>query len=100
VSPASRGRHESMNVDVMPMGTHEYAVNVTEGHLTTAHRVVVPEDLLDALGPEVEEERVVNEAVHVFLDHQNATALPQDLTLDWIAEQVPEFGDELRARLT
>ena len=25
---------------------------------------------------------------------------PQDLTLEWIAEQVPEFGEELRARLT
>jgi len=89
-----------MDVAVMPMGTHEFAVNVTEGHHTTAHRVVVPENLIEAMGPDLDEGRLVHESVAVFLDHQNAAALPQDLTLDWIAEQVPEFGDELRTRLT
>ena len=34
-----------MQVDVLPMGSHEYAVNLTEGHDTTAHRVVVPEEM-------------------------------------------------------
>lgn len=84
----------------MPMGTHEFAVNVTEDQHTTAHRVVVQEHMLDALGPLVDEERLVHESVAVFLDHQKATSLPKDLTLEWIAQHVPEFGEELRARLT
>jgi hypothetical protein len=92
-----------MDVDVLPMGTHEYAVNVTEGHLTTAHRVEVPEDLVDAMGldigGEVDEKVLVHESVMVYLDHEKSTSLPEDLTLDWIADHVPAFADELRARL-
>lgn len=87
-----------MDLDVMPLGPHEFAVTVTEGHQTTSHKVAVPEDLLDAFVP-VEEERLVRESVATYLEHGTAAALPQELDLGWIADSVPEFGDEVRARL-
>ena len=87
-----------MDVDVLPMADHEFAVTLTEGHITTNHRLVVPPELLDGLGP-VEEERVVRESVAVFLEHEPSTSMPDDLTLDWLVETVPGFDEELRARL-
>jgi len=88
-----------MQIDVLPMGPHEIAVNLTEGHDTTAHRVVVSEDLLDA-APTDDEARLVRAAMQVFLEHKKATTLPHDVSLDWVASTVADFSDELLARLT
>jgi hypothetical protein len=88
-----------MQIDVMPMGRHEFAVNLTEGHETTAHRVVVSEDLLDA-APTDDEPRLVRASMQIFLDHKKATNLPHDVSLDWVADTVAGFSDELAARLT
>lgn len=88
------------DIEVLPMAPHEYAVTVTERELTTNHRVTVPESLVDELGPDVEEERLVRESFEILLEKEPVTAIEQEFRLDRIGDFFPEYVDELRTRLS
>ena len=86
------------------MGDHEYGVQVTEGDLTTSHRVTVPDDLLDDWGMvdpgAEEEERVVRESFEFLLEREPATSIMDDFSLSVIPRYFPEYSEELPRRLS
>jgi hypothetical protein len=42
---------------------------------------------------------LVRESVGAYLEHAPSTSLPHDLTLDWLEHNVPNFLEDLTARL-
>ncbi len=90
----------SERIDTREMAPHEYAVTVTEGALTTNHRVTVPADLPVDLGvPGVSEARLVTESFAFLLDKEPSTAIYEEFPLDVILDRFPDYAEEIRARL-
>jgi hypothetical protein len=77
-----------------------FGVAVTEGEVTTTHKVAVHPDLLDDLGlSDVDPADIVRETFEYLLDREPASAIQGDFPLEQIAEHHPDFYDELAARL-
>lgn len=90
----------SERIRISGLGEHVWAVDVTEGTLTTHHRVTVPADLVDDLGlVDVDERRLVEESFAFLLEREKATQIYDEFPLDVIAANFPEYADELRTRL-
>lgn len=88
------------NVQIRPMGPHDYAVIVTEGPDTTHHKVHVPPQLVDDIGlPDVDEERLVAETLAFLLEREPGDAITREFDLGSVEESFPEYLDELRTRL-
>lgn len=87
------------DIEILPMGPHEFSVTVGEGDIRTTHRVTVPDDIRDLLVG-VNEPDVVRESVEVLLERKVVTELPHDFSLDWALDEVPELVDEVRTRLS
>ncbi|MGN6472543.1 MAG: hypothetical protein ACTHK4_02700 [Mycobacteriales bacterium] len=89
-----------MTIEVMALAEHEWAVQVQEsqGSDVTYHKVRVEPDTTTTLGVS-DEKRLVREAVETYLEHGPATALPHDLTIDWLEHNVPDFLEDLTSRL-
>lgn len=87
-------------IDVTPMEEGHFGVQVTEGEVTTSHRVAVPPALVDdlALG-EVDSEQLVRTSFEFLLEREPNTSILRTFALDDIARYFPEYYDELRARL-
>jgi hypothetical protein len=87
-------------ITVRPLEPTRYGVEVTEGQVTTTHKVAVPPDFLDDLGiPDLDPGVVVEEAFAFLLDRVPASAIQGDFPIDQIARRHPDFYDELRSRL-
>ncbi|HVT22903.1 MAG TPA: hypothetical protein VHE57_16110 [Mycobacteriales bacterium] len=90
-----------MTIEIMALADHEWAVQVQEsqGSDVTYHKVRVEPETTTTLGVS-DEGLLVREAVETYLEHGPATALPHDLTLDWLEHNVPGFLDDLTSRLS
>ena len=86
------------DIEILPMGPHEFSVTVGEGPVRTTHRVTVPDDIRDVLVG-TDEQLLVRESVEVLLERKVVTELPHDFSLGWAADEVPELMDEVRTRL-
>ena len=87
-------------IRITPAGTHEFAVEVTEGEETSSHHVIVPESLLADWGLEdVSEEDVVRESFAFLLEREPASSILPDFSLAIIPRYFPEYSDELPERL-
>ena len=86
------------DIEILPMGPHEFSVTVAEGDVRTVHRITVPDDIRDLL-LDADEPAVVRESVEVLLERRKVTELPDDFSLDWAMDEVPELLDEVRTRL-
>jgi len=90
----------SEKIDIRPMGSHEFSVDLTEGTTTTTHRVTVPEDLLLDLGaPDADEERLVRESFSFLLEKEKSTTILPEFPLDEIQNYFADYLDAMRARL-
>ncbi|HEX3425760.1 MAG TPA: hypothetical protein VHT30_06490 [Acidimicrobiales bacterium] len=88
------------SVVVTPLEHNRYGVKITEGDITTGHRVSVPPELLDDLGiVDADPVEVVRQAIGFLLDREPATAIWEHFPLDQIAQHYPDFYDELLTRL-
>lgn len=88
-------------IDVSPLGPHEFGVQVTEGDLTTSHRVTVPSSIRDRLGlGDAEEEEAVRESFAFLLEREPASSILKDFSLDVISGYFPEYEEELSRRLS
>jgi hypothetical protein len=87
------------DIEILPMGPHEFSVTVAEGDVRTTHRVTVPDDIRDVLVG-ADEDAVVRESVEALLERKTITELPHDFSLGWAADEVPELLDEVRTRLS
>jgi hypothetical protein len=88
------------DIQLLPMGPGEYAVTVTEGDVTAHHRVTVPEELVEELGPDVDEETLVRESFEFLLENEPVTSIEHEFSLDRISDFFPSYVDELRTRLS
>jgi hypothetical protein len=91
----------SLTIEILALADHEWAVQVQEsqGSDVTYHKVHVEPETTTNLGVS-DEGLFVREAVETYLEHAPATALPHDLTIDWLEHNVPGFLDELTTRLS
>jgi hypothetical protein len=89
-----------MTIEILALADHEWAVQVQEsqGSDVTYHKVRVEPETLTTLGVS-DEKTLVRESVETYLEHGPATALPHDLTIDWLEHNVPNFLDDLTTRL-
>ena len=88
-------------INLSPMGPHQFGVQVTEGDVTTSHQVTVPENLLDELGLfDTDEEAVVRESIAFLLEREPATSIMDEFSLDVIPRFFPEYSEELTRRLS
>jgi hypothetical protein len=87
-------------IAITPMEPGFYGVEVTEGDVTTGHRIRLPAGVLDDLGlMATDPEAVVRETFAFLLEREPATSILREFTLDDVARFFPEFYDELRSRL-
>lgn len=82
-------------------GPGEFGVQVTDGELTTAHRVTMPPSLMgDLLRLKfVDAEVVVRESFVFLLEREPATSILPEFSLTDIWQYFPEYYDELHRRL-
>jgi len=77
-----------------------FGVQVTEGTVTTSHRVKVPEEIVDQLDlTGVEPEVIVRESIEFLLEREPATSILSEFALDDIARYFSEYYDELQRRV-
>jgi hypothetical protein len=89
------------DVVITPLEPGRFQAEVTEGHLTTSHRVLVPNGLLDELGlADVDRERIVRETISFLLDREPATSILPEFSLEDVPRYFPEFYEELGRRLS
>lgn len=80
--------------------THVYDVTLThESGATTRHRVTVPESLMAALGLSAAQEPLLVRASLAYLMERSPAAVPERFDLDEIGRALPEYQDEIVARL-
>ncbi|MBW3537705.1 MAG: hypothetical protein KY395_08095 [Actinobacteria bacterium] len=87
-------------IQVTPMEPGHFGVQLEEGDVRTSCRVRVTDGFVDdLLLNDVDRERIVKESVGFLLERVPATDIPQELSLDEIHRDFPEYYEELRARL-
>lgn len=88
-------------ITVTRTGPGEFGVQTTDGELTTAHRVTMPPSLMgDLLRLRfVDAEDVVRESFVFLLEREPASAIVPDFSLTDIAQDFPDYYDELHRRL-
>lgn len=89
-----------MDIAITPMEPGHYGVQVTEGHLTTSHRVTLHDGMLDDLNlSDVDPSEVVRASMEFLLDREKGPSIGDEVVLDDIPHQFPDYYDELRTRL-
>ncbi len=97
---SARDNLMEQRIHVLPMGPHEYAVTVSEGMVTTNHRVTISERFLDDLGIwELDEKRLVEETFAYLLERVPASAIQNDVDLDSVADEHDDYIPEVKTRL-
>ncbi len=87
-------------ISVTAMEPLHFGVQVTEGDVTTSHRVRVPPSLLDDLGlTDDDAPAVVQETIGFLLEREPATSIMREFSLDDVSKFFPDYLDELTARL-
>ena len=89
------------SIAITELDPGRFGVEVQEGDHRTGHVVIVPDAFADEIGlTEVDPTLVVRESVGFLLDREPSTALGEELSLSEISRRYPDYGDELRARVT
>lgn len=89
------------DVLITPLEPGRFRAEVTEGHLTTSHRVIVSDGVLKDAGlVEADHERVVRETMRFLLEREPATSILPEFSLEDVPRYFPEFYEELRKRLS
>jgi hypothetical protein len=87
-------------INITAMEPLHFAVEVTEGTLTTSHLVRVPPSLLDDLGLfEGDAPSIVRETIGFLMDREPATSIMAEFSLDDVSRFFPDYLEELTTRL-
>lgn len=87
-------------VAITPMEPGFFGVQVTEGDVTTSHRVRVPDQLIDDLGlGSVDQPTLVRESLEFLLEREPPTSIMREFSLDDIPRFFGDYYDELRRRV-
>jgi hypothetical protein len=89
------------DIVITPLEPGRFRAEVSEGHLTTSHRVIVPDGLLDEIGlANADRERVVQETMRFLLEREPATSILPEFSLEDVPRYFQDFYEELRRRLS
>lgn len=89
------------DIVITPLEPGQFRAEVTAGHLTTSHRVTVPDGVLSDMGvASADPETVVRETMRFLLEREPATSILPEFSLDDVPRYFPDFYEELRMRLS
>ena len=98
--PDSPDRPRPARLDIKAADAHTYDVTITHpSGAETAHCVTVPEQLLAELGVSAAQEPLLVRASLAYLMEHSPTAVPEQFDLAEIGRAVPEYAEEIVARL-
>jgi hypothetical protein len=98
--PASNDRAESWTLDITASDSHVYDVSITHpSRATTTHRVSVPERLMSDLRLSAAQEPLLVRASLTYLLEHSPAAIPERFNLDEIGKAIPEYREEIVARV-
>lgn len=87
-------------LDITAADPHVYDVSITHpSGAETSHRVTVPDELMARLGLSAAQEPLLVRASLAYLLERSPAAMPDAFGLDEIGRAVPEYDDEIGARL-
>jgi hypothetical protein len=87
-------------IEVIPVGSAEFQVEVSEGDDTTTHRVTVPEGYAEELGAvDVALSDLVRESFRFLLQREPKEQILRSFDLPTIARYFPEYPEEISRRL-
>lgn len=90
----------SEQIEVEPLGDHDYLVRVRHSAGEIESRFRASEDVLSGLGAAAaDEQRVVEETAAYLMDHQPAIDLPPMVDLDDMAAAFDDYLARLRERM-
>jgi hypothetical protein len=88
------------NIVVTPLGPGKVGVQVGENSELLSYVVTVPAGLADSLGlGDVEETELVRAAFVFLLDHEPASSIMKQFSLDVVPTYFPDFYEDLVATL-
>lgn len=88
-------------IDVTPIGSAEFQVEVTDDEGTSTHRVVVPAGYLGELGLEdATTSDVVHESFRFLLTKEPKEQILRDFELDVIERYFGDYPSEIQQRVT
>ncbi|HEX7188185.1 MAG TPA: hypothetical protein VF423_08170 [Actinomycetes bacterium] len=91
---------ESWSLDITAAGSHAYDVRIVHpSRAETRHRVTVPEPLMAELGLSAAQEPLLVRASLAYLIEHSPAALPDRFALDEVGRAIPEYRDEIVARI-
>jgi hypothetical protein len=89
------------DISITPLEPGTFGVEVTEGDLTTGHKVRVEDALLEELGlAGADRQVVVQETMKFLLEREPATSILSEFSLEDVSRYFPEFTEELPRRLS
>lgn len=98
--PASPDRPAPARLDITAADPHTYDVTITHPTgVKTSHCVTVPEQLLADVGVSAAQEPLLVRASLAYLMEHEPAALPERFDLAEIGRAVPEYEEEIVARL-
>jgi hypothetical protein len=89
------------DIVITPLEPGRFRAEVIAGHLTTSHRVLVPDGFLKDLGvTSADSESVVRETMRFLLEREPATSILPEFSLEDVPRYFPDFYENLRLRLS
>ncbi len=87
-------------IEVTPIGSAEFEVQVVEEDGRSTHRVTVPPGYADELGAgDVPLQRLVRESFRFLLEREPRESILSSFELSVITRYFPEYPDEIADRL-
>jgi hypothetical protein len=91
---------EPADLEITAADRHVYDVTITHrSGARTQHLVSVPEPLMADLGVSAAQEPLLVRASLVYLLEHDPAAVPERFTLDEVGDAIPEYREEIVARL-
>ncbi|MDQ4131165.1 MAG: hypothetical protein M3133_09305 [Actinomycetota bacterium] len=88
------------SIEVVPIGSAEFRVEVTDDAGTSVHEVTVPSGYVEELGIEdTALQDLVRESFRFLLEREPKDSILQEFELSTIESYFSEYPDEIRRRL-
>ncbi len=88
------------SIEVVPIGSAEFRVEVTDDAGTSFHEVTVPSGYVDELGVEdTALQDLVRESFRFLLEREPKDSILQEFELSTIESYFSDYPDEIRRRL-
>jgi hypothetical protein len=89
-----------VELDITAAGAHAYDVTIRHpSGVETSHHVTVPQALMAELGASAAQEPLLVRASLAYLLEHSPSGVPETFTLDEIGRALPDYRDDIVARL-